>query len=138
LVEKPREAQARIERALASLTAYRAKQRPRAGEVHVGDGGDTTLYTAERGTQLRLGRGNVEAELERYDALRVALGDMADDLETVHLDGSTGPVSHERVVATFFSASDPALLAQAQVPEPPSSRSTPEQIQQRTPPSQYD
>ena len=111
LLKDPKEAKSRIDRARHALNTYRAKQRPRLGEIHVGDGGETTLYTAEKGTQLRLGRGNLVAELERYDTLRAALGEVANDLETVHLDGTVAPVSHDRIVATFFPTHRPALLA---------------------------
>lgn len=103
LMDDPATAEARIGRALEVLAAYQSKKRPRLGEIHVGDAGDVTLYTAERGAQYRLGRGEVEPKLERLDALRAALGGDADGLAVVHLDGSVGPGARDRVSASFFS-----------------------------------
>jgi cell division protein FtsQ len=105
---------ARINEALAVLSTYRAKQRPRLGELHLDDDGSITLYTAESGTQLRLGRSEFETRLERWDALRAALGDRADRLAVVHLDNESKPDRRDRVVARFANERDEAvLLAQA-------------------------
>jgi cell division protein FtsQ len=92
----------RVQRALAALEAYQAKRRPRLGEVHVGPNGELDLYTAELGTRLRLGRGEVAPRLERFDALRAALGPAAERLAVVHLDATLAPGRPDRVVASFF------------------------------------
>jgi cell division protein FtsQ len=103
LTQDPQESAARIERALDVIAAYQAKHRPRLSEVHVGQAGDVTLYTAELGTELRLGRGQTEPRLARLDALRAALGEDADALAVVHLDATIGAEGKDRVVASFFA-----------------------------------
>lgn len=105
---------AKLNEALALLRLYQSKQRPRLGEIHLDDDGAITLYTAEAGTQLRLGRGEFEARLDRWDALRAALGERADRLAVVHLDHESKPDRRDRVVARFANDRDEAvLLAQA-------------------------
>jgi cell division protein FtsQ len=111
----PEAARERVLRGLQALAAYEDKRRPRLSEVHVGDFGDVTLYTAELGTQLRLGRGDVEPALARFDALRAALGEEAEKLALVHLDGERAPGRPDRIVASFFPAKQaPSLLAEAE------------------------
>lgn len=105
---------AEISDALALLRLYQSKQRPRLGELHLDEDGSITLYTAEAGTQLRLGRGEFATRLDRWDALRAALGDRADRLAVVHLDHESKPDRRDRVVARFANNHDEAvLLAQA-------------------------
>lgn len=118
LLASRQEAEARVLQALEVLEAYRAKQRPRLSEVHLGAHGDVTLFTAEAGTQIRLGRGDVTSRLERLDALRAALGDKADRLAVVHLDHEVDGNRSERVVASFFDPHDEASLLAAAMPEP--------------------
>ncbi|MCH9686767.1 MAG: FtsQ-type POTRA domain-containing protein [Deltaproteobacteria bacterium] len=104
-----------VTRGLALLEAYQAKRRPRLSEIHIGSTGELTLYTAEMGSQLRLGRGEHEPALARYDALRAALGEEAEKLAVVHLDGSRAPGRPDRIVASFFPAKQaPTLVAEAQ------------------------
>jgi len=103
LTQDPEESAARLGRALEVIAAYQAKHRPRLSEVHVGQAGDVTLYTAELGTELRLGRGEAEPRLARLDALRAALGEDADALAVVHLDATIGAEAKDRVVASFFA-----------------------------------
>ncbi|GEM_PF-338340 len=99
---------------LELLHTYQAKQRPRLGEIHLDEDGSVTLYTAESGTALHLGRDDFEARLERWDALRVALGDRAERLAVVHLDHESKPDRRDRVVARFArEGDDEQLLAQA-------------------------
>lgn len=101
--------------ALELVRLYEAKQRPRLGELHVGEDGAVTLHTAESGTALHLGREQFAARLERWDALRAALGSRADELAVVHLDHETKPDRRDRVVARFANeGADALLLAQAQ------------------------
>ncbi len=105
----------RVTRGLEALEAYRAKRRPRLSEIHVGEAGELTLYTAEMGAQLRLGRGGVDPALARYDALRAALGEEADKLALVHLDGTRAPDRPDRIVASFFPAKQaPSLVTEAE------------------------
>ncbi len=111
----PQALRERVQRGLSALAAYEAKRRPRLSELHVGDSGDITLYTAELGTQLRLGRGDVEPALARFDALRAALGEEAEKLALVHLDGERATDRPDRIVASFFPAKQaPSLLAEAE------------------------
>jgi cell division protein FtsQ len=114
-LREDREAATReIADALAVIRLYQSKQRPRLGEIHLDDDRSITLYTAETGTQLRLGRSGYAARLERWDALRAALGDRADRLAVVHLDHESKPDRRDRVVARFANDRDEAvLLAQA-------------------------
>lgn len=105
-----------IRRGLGVLTAYQAKARPRLSEIHLGAAGELSLYTAESGTHLRLGRGEVESKLARYDALRAAIGEKADELAVVHLDATSTPNRPDRIVARFFSErTEAVLLAEAQL-----------------------
>jgi cell division protein FtsQ len=114
LLAQPAKAQALIARALEALQGYTRKRRPRLSEIHVGDAGAVTLYTAELGTQLQLGRGDLDRGLARYDALRAALADEAEKLAVVHLDGTGGPDRPDRVVASFFPAKGtPSLVEDA-------------------------
>ena len=106
----PEGARKKIDRGLEVLKAYQEKQRPRLSEVHVGDAGAVTLYTAELGTELRLGRGAVERRLARFDALRAALGTHAENLAVVHLDASLGRERKDRVVASFFAGRVPPQI----------------------------
>jgi cell division protein FtsQ len=111
---------------------YESKQRPRLGEVHLGEDGAVTLHTAESGTALHLGREQFAARLERWDALRAALGSRADELVVVHLDHETKPDRRDRVVARFANQRDEAtLLAQAssavEAGEQPANSATPDQ-----------
>lgn len=100
--------------ALALIDLYASKQRPRLGELHLEADGAVTLYTATSGTALQLGREDFGPRLERWDALRVALGDRADRLAVVHLDHESRPDRRDRVVARFTSERDEVvLLAQA-------------------------
>lgn len=97
----------RIARGLEVAAAYARKQRPRLSEIHVDADHAVTLYTEELGSQLRAGRGPIDAALARYDALRAALGSDSEKLAVAHLDGSDAIGEHERVVASFFPAQDP-------------------------------
>lgn len=106
-----------VRRALDVLAAYQAKARPRLGEVHIGDGGEAILYSEKTGTMLRLGRGPVHDRLERYDALRTALGARADKLSVVHLDAA-GPDGGERVVASFVDDADAAAVLAQNIKKP--------------------
>lgn len=115
LLGEPDALRGRVVRGLAALGAYQSKLRPRLSELHVGDFGEVTLYTAELGTQLRLGRGEVEPALARFDALRAALGEEAEKLALVHLDAERAPGRPDRIVASFFPAKQaPSLLAEAE------------------------
>jgi cell division protein FtsQ len=96
--------------ALEVIRMYQSKQRPRLGELNLDEDGSLTLYTAQAGTQLRLGRTDFEARLARWDALRAALGDRADNLAVVHLDSETQPDRRDRVVARFANERDEAVL----------------------------
>lgn len=116
----------RINSALALIRLYGAKQRPRLGEIHIAEDGEITLYTAEAGTQLRLGRGGFEDRLARWDALRAALGDRADRLAVVHLDHESKPDRRDRVVARFASERDEAVLLAAAAGEPDQDLDSPE------------
>jgi cell division protein FtsQ len=114
MLAQPEHSRARLRRALAALGAYRAKRRPRLSEIAIEDTGELTLYTAELGTQLRLGRGDFEHGLARYDALRAALADDANKLAVVHLDATQGADRPDRVVASFFTAGEaPSLVEDA-------------------------
>jgi len=108
-------AQTRIARAIGAIDAWAKKRRPLLSEIHVDAWGGVTMYTAGVGTQVRLGRGDLDVALARYDALRAALGDESDKLAVAHLDGTVAPDREERVVASFFPAKDvPTLLVEAQ------------------------
>lgn len=99
--------------ALALLDSYASKQRPRLSELHLDEDGAVTLYTAESGTALHLGRDEHEARLARWDALRAALGERADALAVVHLDHESKPDRRDRVVARFANEREDALLLAA-------------------------
>ena len=111
----PDEAQARVKRALTTLDAYREKRRPRLSEINVDASGAVTLYTAELGSQLRLGRGDIRPGLARFDALRAALGEESDKLAVAHLDASSAPGAGDRVVASFFPTKEvPGFVSEAE------------------------
>lgn len=103
---EPEHAQKIVRRALDILEIYGTKQRPRLSEINIDDTGSATLYTADLGSQLRLGRTGVEAALTRYDALRAALGEESDKLAVAHLDATSATEGKERVVASFFPTKD--------------------------------
>lgn len=102
----PEDAQKVVARALDILEVYAAKQRPRLSEIHIDETGAATLYTADLGSQLRLGRTDVDAALARYDALRAALGEESDKLAVAHLDATSAVAGKDRVVASFFPTKD--------------------------------
>lgn len=115
LVADPDDARARIARAIEAVDVWAAKRRPLLSEVNIDELGGVTLYTAQVGAQLRLGRGDITAALERFDALRAAMGEESDKLAVAHLDEGTRPDRPERVVASFFAAKDaPELVVRAQ------------------------
>ncbi len=104
-------------RAIEAFHAWQQGGRPRLGEIHVGEAGEVTFFTAEGRTELRLGRGPVDARIGRYDALRAALGERADGLAVVHLDSDPAPGQRERVVASFRAPEDEeAVLEQEAAP----------------------
>ncbi|MBZ5713691.1 cell division protein FtsQ/DivIB [Nannocystis pusilla] len=112
LVAGDARAQAAIRRGLTALNEYQSTPRPRLSEVHVDEGGAVALYTAKTGAALRLGRGDVAPKLARFDALRAALGERAEQLAVVHLDLDATPGTPERVVASFLDpAAEAAVLA---------------------------
>jgi cell division protein FtsQ len=115
LVADPEAVRGRIGRAIEAIDAYAAKRRPLLSEINIDTLGGVTLYTAQVGAQLRLGRGDVAAALTRYDALRAAMGEESDKLAVAHLDEATRPDRPERIVASFFPAKDvPELVTRAQ------------------------
>lgn len=103
--------------ALALIDLYQGKERPQLGELNLGEDGSVTLYTASAGTALRLGREDYDQRLERWDALRVALGDRAERLAVVHLDHQSRPDRRDRVVARFASEQDEVVLLAAAASE---------------------
>ncbi|TPV94933.1 MAG: FtsQ-type POTRA domain-containing protein [Myxococcales bacterium FL481] len=103
----------RVASALEIIAAYRAKRRPRLSEVHLDTTGDVTLYTAEAGTQIELGRGQVAERLARFDALRAALDDKADRLSAVYVDSVAAPGRTTRVAARFISEADEQVFIAA-------------------------
>lgn len=104
----------RVARALDVIAAWSEKRRPLLSEIHVDAAGGVTLYTANVGSQLRLGRGDARVGLARFDALRAALGDESDKLAVAHLDGAISADKPERVVASFFPAKDvPKIVVEA-------------------------
>lgn len=103
---EPERAQKVVAQALSILDAYAMKQRPRLSEINIDETGAATLYTADLGSQLRLGRTNVEAALTRYDALRAALGEESDKLAVAHLDATSALEGNDRIVASFFPTKD--------------------------------
>lgn len=110
----PDEAKKQVSAALEVLRAYRAKRRPRLSEVHVDHTGAITLYTADLGSQLRLGREDTDGALARYDALRAALGEESDKLAVAHLDQTSIDRGRDRVVASFFPTQDvPGFVEEA-------------------------
>lgn len=114
LVDRREDVEAKVATAIDVLARYEAKHRPRLSEIHIGEGEELTLYTAQTGTRLSLGRGELEPKLARYDALRAALGERADRLSVVHLDASEGAGRKDRVVARFVHAEDEhAFLAES-------------------------
>lgn len=119
LVDQRESVESRVASAIGVLDRYQAKHRPRLSEIHIGEGDELTLYTAQTGTRLSLGRGELEPKLARYDALRAALGERADRLSVVHLDASEGAGRKDRVVARFVHAEDEnAFLAESMQREP--------------------
>ena len=118
LYTRPGHAAQVVARALEVEREWTTKHRPRLSEIHIDLGLDVTLFTAETGSQLRLGRGHIAPALARYDAVRAALADEADKIEVVHLDGTAagpdGGDRPDRVVASFFPTQGlPAALAEA-------------------------
>jgi len=104
-------ATAMIHRALEVMKTYRAGvDRPELGEINVGETGELTVYTAAQRTELRLGRDGYGERLERYDALRAALGERAERLAVVHLDAIAGGDRTERIVASFLTSEDEAAV----------------------------
>jgi cell division protein FtsQ len=126
---------AEINEALALLRLYQSKQRPRLAEIHLDEDGAITLYTAEAGTQLRLGREEFEARLDRWDALRAALGERADRLAVVHLDHESKPDRRDRVVARFATQRDEAVLLAQAASESQTDQQDPEAVAEATTPA---
>ena len=113
VLTKSSDAQARIARAIETISAYAEKRRPRLSEINIDETGALTLYTAELGSQLRVGRGDIPDALARFDALRAALGVESDKLAVAHLDAAEGQ-SSERVIASFFPTKQaPSFVADA-------------------------
>ncbi|MCY1066451.1 FtsQ-type POTRA domain-containing protein [Nannocystis sp. RBIL2] len=136
LVAGDARAQSAIRRGLDALTAYQQAARPRLSEVHVDQGGAVELYTAKTGAALRLGRGDVAAKLARFDALRAALGERAEQLAVVHLDLDAAPGTPERVVASFLDAeAEAAVLARGAGAHKPASKDIAQEPAAAAPPA---
>lgn len=126
---------AKINEALALLRLYQSKQRPRLAEIHLDEDGAITLYTAEAGTQLLLGRDEFADRLDRWDALRAALGERADRLAVVHLDHESKPDRRDRVVARFANARDEAVLLAQAASEAQTDQEDPEAVAEASTPA---
>jgi cell division septal protein FtsQ len=80
--------------------------RPKLSEIHVDPHDGFTLVLLDGGGEVRLGRGGIEAKLQRFDRIVAALGPRGPAaLTTVYLDGPLG---------------DRVALKLAALPEPPS------------------
>ncbi len=118
LVNNLEAAATQIRSGLSIRALWESKQRPRLAEIHLGQAGEVTLYTAEAGTQLRLRTTELSERLERYDALRAALGERADRLAVVHLDSTLGRGTTDRIVARFIDPNDElAVLSRPETQE---------------------
>ncbi|MCB9703381.1 MAG: FtsQ-type POTRA domain-containing protein [Myxococcales bacterium] len=108
LDEREVQARAMTRRALEVMDVYRqdGAARPAIGEIHIGETGELSVFTAATRTELRLGRDAFADKLARYDALRDALGDQAERLAVVHLDAIGGGDRSERIVASFLTPED--------------------------------
>jgi cell division protein FtsQ len=97
--DEPELAAQLVRRALDLAAAWRAKDRPPLGEVHVGKDG-LTLYTLDGATAVALGRpADDAAALRRFDATWAALPpDERAQARTIHLDSRTRP---DRVTVSF-------------------------------------
>jgi cell division septal protein FtsQ len=102
---RPRAVSVRIREAVAAHRAYVAVPgRPRVGEVHVDPVEGTTLYTAERAVQVRLGRGGTAAKLQRLDRVLAELSGRGARPAVIRLDNERQP---RRVTVRLAEAETP-------------------------------
>lgn len=101
--DDPELAAALVRRALDVAVAWKLRERPPLGEIHVGKDG-LTLYTLDGAVAVALGRpADSAAALKRFDAAWAALPpDERAQVRTIHLDSRTRP---DRVT---ISLADPA------------------------------
>ncbi len=101
-------AEAAFREALAVAALYRAHPgRPALSEINIDPSFGFSLFFLDGGTEVRLGRGDHQAKLERLDAVLAALGpDALPTLQIAHLDQPAQPdgAARQRVAVRFASA----------------------------------
>jgi len=85
-LEHPERAQGQIARALEALDQYYARVRPPLSEVHLGAGGEMTLYLRRGGVAVRVGTELTEERMEKMDAVWAALGPDVRRARVLYLD----------------------------------------------------
>ncbi len=97
----PVKSEKRFAEALAILGKYNRKTRPPLGEIHISEERGIVLYTREKGVEIRIGNGSVDAKLLRLDAVLTALGRRSGNLRIVRLDNRARP---ERITIRLAEA----------------------------------
>ena len=87
----PKRAERRFRRALKILMKYRRKRRPPVGEIHLSQNRGVVLYTREKGVEIRLGKGSVDAKLLRLDSVLTSLGRRSGRVRVIRLDNRVRP-----------------------------------------------
>jgi cell division protein FtsQ len=84
--------EARLRRSLEILALYASRpDRPRLGEVHFEPDGGVVLYTVLGPTALRLGQGDIQPRLQRFDLVWQALAGRQALARAIYLDNPTRP-----------------------------------------------
>jgi cell division protein FtsQ len=78
-----------IRSALGVLALYRAAQRPKVSEIHMGGNGEVTLFLRQGGTAIRFGSQLSLQRLRKLDAIWAALGPDVRRARAVYLDHET-------------------------------------------------
>lgn len=99
-LERPQDTQRAIMRALERIYAYRRQERPPLSEVHLGQGGETSMFLRRGGIALRFGNRFGEAGLRRFDEVWAALGTESNNVRAVYLDHERRP---DRVIVRMSS-----------------------------------
>lgn len=91
-LSNPDAARAQIRGALNVLRRYQQVEgRPVLSEVHLGQGGEVTLYLRKGGVALRLPLEVDDLRLARLDAVWAALGPQTSRVKTIYLDNAVRP-----------------------------------------------
>ena len=102
-LDDPQQSQALVREALAVTAAWSRKGRPTLSEASVHPTLGVSLFLRDGGTEVRLGRGDLERKLSRYDLVARDLAARGERARAIVLDSTTRP---DRVAVRLLPSRD--------------------------------